>query len=111
MFHQDYLNNIKVEDTVYPCYDGKLGRATACKVISVDDNKITVKGVFWGNDSEIEAAFIEGEAWIKYDEEPTLMELLGVTDVNEEGDYYSLQNIPAYKDYFSNTYLQSLKLL
>lgn len=111
MSTKDYLNTIKVGDTVYPCYDGKGGRATACKVMVVDGNKITVKGVFWGNDLETEATFINGKGWVKYNEEPTLMELLGVTDDEEDGDYYSLQDIPAYKDAFSDTYLQSLGLL
>lgn len=92
-----YLQNIKVGDTVYPAYDGKGGRATACKVIDIRNNKLIVEGKFWACDEEesiITASFDAetGEGWIVYKEgELTLMDYLFTKKEGEgDGDFYRL---------------------
>ena len=112
-YYREYLDSLVVGDKVYPCYDGKGGRATVCEVIDKKDNKIiTVKGFFWGEqDIEVIVNFVNGEAWVKYGDEPTLMELLGVTDDDEEGDYYSLTPPVWLKECLKKEYLESLGLV
>jgi hypothetical protein len=112
--------NLEVGDLVYPAYDGKGGRCTACKVTEViNPTTIKVKGRFRGDDREIEAIFTYKQeedaykplwsSWVKYGEEPTLMEMLSITDDDEEGDYYSLYD-PKYftLEWFNAEYLESL---
>lgn len=81
----------KLGDTVYPCYDGKISRHTACTVTEVlEPSKIKVKGQFWGDavkDRTLEVVFENGEAEVAYDVGLTLMQLLGAA---EEGDFYRL---------------------
>ena len=109
-----YLSSIKVGDTVYPAYDGKGGRVTPCKVISVNGDTIMVSGVFWGQDSDespVEGTFVNGEGWVKYGEELTLMEMMGVTEEDEEGDFYELKNPEVLKFLYQGTeYLTSIGL-
>ena len=108
-----YLKSLEIGDTVYPCYDAKFGRATVCTVIGVASNdsrlEHLVEGVFWGSDSNkpTTALFVNGECEsVTYGtDEPTLMELLGIS---VEGDYHRLQNIRAYKDLLQKDYLKSL---
>lgn len=115
--YTDYLKSIKVGDTVYPCYDGKGGRATKCVVIEITGEYITVEGPLHGyyifdpeTKLEISPVLITkfdrttGECWTNYgnEDEPTLMdyikEAVGSNDEDEElsGDLYILQDIPSY---------------
>jgi hypothetical protein len=110
-YYRNYLNSLVLGAKVYPCYDGKGGRATVCEVIRKSGNTITVKGYFWAEeDIEVIVDFIDGEAWVKYSEEPTVMELLGVTDDDEEGDYYSLIPPDLLKENYTQEYLDCLGL-
>ena len=43
---------IKVGDIIYPAEDGKKCRVTKCIVSKIEDNKIEVKGIFWGKEEE-----------------------------------------------------------
>lgn len=109
--YEKYLASLKVGDKVYPGYDGKGGRATCCEIVSIEGNKIAVKGCFWGEkEIEVTASFADGVGWVKYSEEPTLMELLGVTDEGEEGDYYRLFNPEYLKECYNQEYLRIIGL-
>ena len=60
-----YLRSVKVGDTVYPCCDRKVDRATACEVVAKVGNKITVKGLLWDNDGlESTVTFVDGFSWV-----------------------------------------------
>jgi hypothetical protein len=90
-----YLNNIKVGDIVYPAYEAKGGRATACKVVDIKSNMLVIEGKLWAsNDKVITSLFdsVTGIGWVVYKEgEPTLMDYLFTKkEDEEEGDYYRL---------------------
>lgn len=110
----DYLKSLKVGDTVYPCYDGKGRRATACRVVDTKKKYKKgrlrryhlVEGIFWGNETVTQAWFINGEGYVSSnDGDPTLMQMMGVCS---QGDYYSLLDIPYYKEWFRPEYLKQL---
>lgn len=123
----DYLDSIKVGDTVYPCYDAKFGRATSCKVLEVKKeikptntllasiaadpqySYITViEGSLWGDDTNTtrKYIFVDGELETTYEEqEPTTMQLL---EACEDGDFYRLQDVVKYKNHLNRDYVQSL---
>jgi hypothetical protein len=114
-----YLQNIKVGDTVYPAYDGKGGRATACKVVDIKNDKLIVEGKFWGSDEEetiITASFDAetGEGWVVYKEgEPTLMDYMINKQDEEDGDFYQLimfEGFDVNNGWFTDSYLKSLGL-
>lgn len=117
--YQNYLKSIQVGDNVYPCYDGKGGRATKCEVIKITNEYIIVEGPLHGYDIldpetklEISPVLITkfdrttGKCWTNYgnDDELTLMdyikEAIGSKDEDEDeelsGDLYILQDIPSY---------------
>ena len=114
------ISNLRVGDLVYPAYDGKAGRCTACEITEViDETTIKVKGNFWaGVYRETEAIFIykqeEDEdrplwrSWVTYDDQPTLMDLLGIG--GEDGDYYSLYEPELLIEFCSEAYLKTLGL-
>ena len=109
--YRQYLDSLKVGDAVYPCYDGKAGRATPCVVVGREGATVVVEGFFWGEkDIKATGHFVDGEAWIKYDSSPTMMEMLGVNDEGEEGDYYGLIPPASLKRYCAQDYLQGLGL-
>jgi hypothetical protein len=91
---------VKINDLVFPCYDGKLSRGTLCKVIEVTEQGCTVRGNFWGDEAHrlLSAEFTYDEegrlfSWVSYDKEPTLMDMLGVSSSEKEtGDYYILNS-------------------
>ncbi len=89
-----YLKSIKVGDTVYPAYDGKGRRATACIVKDIRDDKLVVEGPFWASQGKVVTALFnvsDGEGWVVYEQgEPTLMDYL--FDKDQLGDYYALIN-------------------
>jgi hypothetical protein len=45
--YKEYLSSLKTGDTVYPAYDAKSCRATACKITATSDKYFRVEGVFW----------------------------------------------------------------
>lgn len=109
--YEKYLISLRVGDKVYPAYDGKGSRATCCEIVSIEKNEITIRGCFWAEkEIEITATFTDGVGWVKYSEEPTLMEMLGATDEGKEGDYYRLFDPEYLKEYDNQEYLDSLGL-
>jgi hypothetical protein len=109
--YEDYIKTIKVGDKVYPAYDSKGSRVTVCEVIAIDGSKLTVKGYFWAEqETETTAVFTDGAGWVKYNEKPTLMEMLGVTDDGEEGDYYRLIDPDYLRECYRQEYLNDLGL-
>lgn len=99
---------MKIGDYVFPAYDGKMLRITACKVIAVGENTVTIQGVFWGDDEknnltvefknepESEDVLARWQAWVKYNPaSSTLMDLLQISD-DEQGDFYRLYTLEDY---------------
>ena len=41
--YNTYLQSLNIGDDVYPCYNGKLTRATVCKVTSINGNNIPLR--------------------------------------------------------------------
>lgn len=56
--YKQYLGSLKIGDTVYPAYDTKSCRATACKITAISDKHFRVEGVFWNDDIDIPTASI-----------------------------------------------------
>jgi len=94
-------------ETVWACYDGKLGRCTKLKVLEVSKRRIKVAGVLWADSAESDTVYTfprdyrQGyqvctyAGYQKYDDSGgTLMELLGIGP----GDYYAV--IPIDPDSF-----------
>jgi len=50
--YKEYLSGLKTGDTVYPAYDAKSCRATACKIAAISDKYLRVEGVFWDDTTE-----------------------------------------------------------
>ncbi len=112
----------KVGDTVYPCYDGKLSRATACKVVDINpQGALLVEGCFWAENTILTTAWFTLEendyggsdycAWVSYgSESPTTMQLITSAFVGDEvpGDYYSLKDLTKFKDVLNSEYANSL---
>jgi len=113
--YKQYLQSIKVGDTVYPAYDGKSARCTACKVVDIKYNMLVVEGKLWASQDKVIKALFDintGHSWIAYvDDEPTLMDYL--FDKNEDGDFYQLINFTNYVNdgWFNDEYLKSLGLI
>lgn len=116
--YMSYLTSLKVGDTVYPCYDCTMSKATKCEVVNAyyehTENSpslklvLIVKGSLWGDDTNTvkEYKFIDGECVTVYEEDsPTLMQMLYG---DEDGDYYKLYNIEESKHFLNSTYLNSL---
>lgn len=95
--HTKYLRALVPGDTVYPCYDGKICRATPCCLIEKRAKSMLVEGVLWGQDhpQKMQAWFNgKGEAFIQYTPgKPTLMQQLGVSG---KGDFYVLVDLEPY---------------
>lgn len=90
-----YLKNIKIGDTVYPAYDSKGGRATACKVINIKDNNLIIEGKLWASEDKVIISSFSidtGIGWVVYKEgELTLMDYLFTKKEDEgPGDFYRL---------------------
>lgn len=104
-------------DIVYPAYDAKASRITKCEVVQATEDTIHVRGIFWGMDSNEEPIVAifkrdsetpeEWSGWVKYnDDEPTMMEYLGVTDEDEEGDFYMLYTRQRIDDWIAEGLLK-----
>ena len=65
--YKEYLNSLKTGDTVYPAYDAKSCRATACKITAASKEYIRVEGIFWDSNDDQPAmvVFDRATGWAK----------------------------------------------
>lgn len=104
--NREYLQSIKVGDTVYPCYEGKASRATKCVITEVTEDSIVVEGCLFGSgNAKVSLIFSResGSAYTDYGlDEPTLSDYVRELICSDEGgdepcgDYYELQDLVSY---------------